>query len=139
MKENKLLKFIGCLSIVLFTCSLTFSQNEVRAKQRASRHYISTADLMDKAFPDWVVEFEVPSNSRAQVVNADGNTEKSVVSKGLVTTDKRRNNKIIVEIKVGWSARRGYNGTISQFANNLFVQYLIPNQPRGPIQPRGPR
>ncbi len=39
--------------------------------------------------------------------NGDGDAEKSVVSKSLVTTNKRRENKIVVEIKPGTGARRG--------------------------------
>ena len=132
MNRFTLLMIVGCLGFVFAAYSPIFCQKEVRAKQRATKHYVNTSGVLDKAFPDWVIEFEVPANSRAQVVNADGDAERRVVAKGLVTTDKRRNNKIIVELKVGWSARRGYNGNIGQFANALFVQYLIPFEPRGP-------
>lgn len=135
----KNISVLSLVTLVLLFSSAVLAQGEVKVTQRANSYRVDSSGVADRLFPDWVIEFEVPANSRAHVVNTQGGeAEKKVLLKSLVTTDKRRNGRIIVEVKSGYMARRGYPGSIGAFASYLFVQYLIPNEPRG-SQPRPSR
>lgn len=134
--KRKVLLLAAALT-TLMTSAWTAAQVQETAV-RASRHYEVRSGWNDFFFPDWKVEFVIPTDTSFRI-EASGEKEKALLNyiKGqkdwfVIAPSPERGKRIII-VTAGYRARRDteYRRSRSQWASSLTV-YHWPGGPRGP-------
>lgn len=134
-----------CLRAICFVavmaCLVTLTvAPEVKAQTRytasPAKWYLDTKNADDKLFPDYVVEFEIPTNAtNIFVYTTTAGIESRVLAFSTVDSTEIRNGKKVVKVVTGYSARKCspskdprtwrcfYTGSLYQWACSLRVRY----------------
>jgi hypothetical protein len=136
----ELRKIFLCL-VVVASLMLAAAPPTVEAQTRytasPTNWFLGTSGLQDKLFPDYVVEFEIPTNATNIVVyTATAGIESRVLAFTTVYPNwGTRNGKKVVRIVAGYRARKcsssynpaawtcNYTGSVYQWACSLRVRY----------------
>ncbi len=136
----------ACIVIVIAGLIMPASTPTVNAQTRyiasPTNWYLSTAGVLDKLLPDYVVEFEVPTNATNIVVyTTTAGIESRVLAFATVCPSSvcpspgTRNGKKVVRVVTGYRARKcsssynpaawtcNYTGSLYQWACSLRVRY----------------
>lgn len=130
-----------CLLVILVGLMIPVATPTVKAQTRyissPTKWYLDMPEVLDKLYPDYAVEFDIPINATNIVVYT---TTAGVESRVLAfsTQDPRfltRNGKRVIRMITGYRARKcsssynplawtcNYTGTVYQWACSLRVRY----------------
>lgn len=135
--------FLHIISSVVVVAALmmTTTPPAVEAQTRyiasPTNWFLSTAGVVDKLLPDYVVEFEIPTNATSIVVyTTTAGIESRVLAFSTVYPNwGTRNGKKVVRVVTGYRARKcsssynpaawtcNYTGSVYQWACSLRVRY----------------
>lgn len=132
---------IVCLAVVIAGLMAPAITPTVKAQTRyiasPTNWFLSTAGVADKLFPDYVVEFDIPTNATNIVVyTTTAGIESRVLAFSTVYPNwGTRNGKKVVRVVTGYRARKcsssynpaawtcNYTGSVYQWACSLRVRY----------------
>lgn len=137
--EGKLLRAV-CAVIAIVSLitppAATLAKAQTRYTSPPTKWYLEMPEVLDKLFPDYAVEFEIPSNATNIVVyTTTAGVESRVLAFSTVYPPKAKNGKKVVKVVTGYSARRCspskdprtwrclYMGTLYQWACSLRIRY----------------
>jgi hypothetical protein len=132
---------IVCLVVIIASLIVAAATPIVRAQTRyiasPTNWFLSTSGVQDKLFPDYVVEFEIPTNATNIVVyTTTAGIESRVLAFSTVDPSYgTRNGKKVVRVVTGYRARKcsssynpaawtcWYTGSLYQWACSLRLRY----------------
>jgi hypothetical protein len=130
-----------CLVAIIVSLTVPGATSIVQAQTRyiasPTNWFVSTTGVQDKVFPDYVVEFEIPTNAtNIFVYTSTAGIESRVLAFSTVYPSyAMRNGKKVVRVVTGYRARKcsssynpaawtcNYTGSIGQWASSLRVRY----------------
>lgn len=139
MKKYKFLLVAFATFCFTFMPVISASAAPIRYTVSPSNKYVNQHGILDWAFPDYVVEFDIPANA-TQIVTyttKPGAIEGYVFGYGQTYIDAPSNGRRKVKFIAGYRARHcsnsinpgswncNYTGTISQFANTVMLRYYL--------------